>query len=426
MAEHAHAGGALAQLVERGRQLRVAGRGAQVEVEVILPGPAAQRAALDLDEVDAAPREGLQRVVERARAVRELEDERELVGLAFAGRLGREQDEARVVLAVVFEPFAQDVAAVDFRRATARDGGARSVAAAQDGGDAPGGVVGGDAADVGARGEETFALREGDGVRLDGLHAFGGRAGEADEEVPDGDDDLGRHVERAVEEQVVDAVDGAGERVLDGREREVGRALADGREERLEGRARDESHLLAQELDGRLLAEGPALALEGNARRAGRRAHLAAPSGRAASPVWSRRDSRMTARKRRSTAPSSSGPRLFARARSITSRSRPRSQTESPATRFDSPTRTAISARAFSSRRSSASILSISTRQSSMVICQAPCVRPGTKRAGRDLLSGVAAGSVRIFSCGVFKSLSPTHARTKSARPAAPRRGSGR
>ena len=132
-------------------------------------------------------------------------------------------------------------------------------------------------------GEEALALRERDRVRLDGLDLFERGAGAADEEVTDGDDDLRGDAERAVEQQVVRAVDGAGERVLGGREREVGRALFRSGEERLEGRARDERHALAQELHGRLLAEGPALALEGDARRAAPFAHLAASCGCAAS-----------------------------------------------------------------------------------------------------------------------------------------------
>src|SRR4051794_24801819 len=110
MTQHAQARDAFAQFVECGRKLGVAGRGAQVEVEVVLPGLAAQGPALDLEQVYPAPREGLQGVVERAGAMRELEDERELVGLRAVRRLGREQDEARVVLAVVFQALAEDLA----------------------------------------------------------------------------------------------------------------------------------------------------------------------------------------------------------------------------------------------------------------------------------------------------------------------------
>src|SRR5215204_5562607 len=211
VAEHAHARRASAQLGERGVGPRVEGRGAEVEVEVILPRAPAQGAALYLEQVYPTARERLKRVVERAGAVRELEDERELVSAVGLRGRGREQEEARVVLRVVFKPGAQHLSAVDFGGAATRDGRARRVATSEDFGDAPGGVLGGRTAYVGARGEEALALRERDRVRLDRADFPLVRAGAADEKVSDGDDDLGRDVERAVEEQVVDPVDGAGE-----------------------------------------------------------------------------------------------------------------------------------------------------------------------------------------------------------------------
>lgn len=115
------------------------------------------------------------------------------------------------------------------------------------------------------RAEEMFALREGDGMRLDGGEAVEGGVRCSDQVKRDGMNDFADDMKMAFEKQIVGSVDGAGESVLDWRERVVGGAFRDGGEERFERRARDSFDVFAEEAHGGLFAEGSALALKGNA-----------------------------------------------------------------------------------------------------------------------------------------------------------------
>src|SRR5205085_6283003 len=80
--QNAHLFREAAQLFERARDLFVFGRTLKLDVKAVLPRLAAHGATLDLQQVEAAPRERPERLVERARSVRQPERERDFVGPA--------------------------------------------------------------------------------------------------------------------------------------------------------------------------------------------------------------------------------------------------------------------------------------------------------------------------------------------------------
>ena len=118
-------------------------------------------AAFDFHHVDVAPGERLQCVMERAGFVRELKDERDFVGGGkFLGSFcrRREQEETRVIFAVVFQMLLQNHGAVKLRGALAGDGRARGVADAHDFAHAPRCIFGGNTLQSRMFDEELFAL----------------------------------------------------------------------------------------------------------------------------------------------------------------------------------------------------------------------------------------------------------------------------
>jgi hypothetical protein len=199
----------------------------------------------------------------------ELDDEGEFIGAAadMFGALGvrREEQEARVIFAMVLDVFEEDFAAVDFGGAFGGDGGARGIIGGNDAANAAGGVEGGHALELRMRAEEMFALRERDGMRLDSGETVERGVRCSDQVKRDGMNDFADNVKMTLEKQIVGTVNGAGESVFDRREGAVGGAFGDGGEERFEGRARDGFDVFAEEAHGGLFAESSALALEGNA-----------------------------------------------------------------------------------------------------------------------------------------------------------------
>lgn len=170
-AKEADFGGAEAQFFESGGGLWVVLSGLEVEIEAILPGMARNGSALDFEEIHFAARENGESAVKRSGLMRELDDERKFIGapaVPRVQRLRREEQKARVIFAMVLDVFEEDFAAVDFGGAFGSDGRARGVVGGNDGANAAGCVERGDALELRMRAEEMFALRERDGMRLDG------------------------------------------------------------------------------------------------------------------------------------------------------------------------------------------------------------------------------------------------------------------
>lgn len=176
-----------------------------------------------------------------------------------------EEQEARVILAMVLDVFQEDFAAVDFGGAFGGDRGARGIVGGDDGANATGSVERGDALELRMRAEQMFALRERDGMRFDGFEPVERGVRRSDQVKRDGMNDFADDMKMAFEKQIVRSVDRARESVLDGREGVIGGAFGDGGEERFERRARDSFDVFAEEACGGLFAEGSALALESDA-----------------------------------------------------------------------------------------------------------------------------------------------------------------
>ncbi len=276
-AEETDFGGAEVQFFQSGDGVGVVRSGLEVEVEAILPGMAGNGAALDFEEIDFAAGENSKRAVKRSGLMRELDDKRKFIGAcvdAFGSRrLRREEQETRVIFAMVLDVFEEDFAAVDFGGAFGGDGRARGVVSGNDGADAASSVERGDALKLRMYAEEMFALRERDGMRLDGGEAVERGVRRSDQVKRDGMNDFADDVKTALEKQIVGSVNGARESILDGREGVVGGAFGDGGEKRFEGRARDDFDVLAEEADCGLFAESSALALESDAGDGSRRGH---------------------------------------------------------------------------------------------------------------------------------------------------------
>ena len=141
--------------------VQLVARGGEIDVEQVLPGPARDRPRLELGQVDAAQREHAQRLEERARLVRQREDDRRLVGHARSAAARRPMTRKRVMLSSKsWIDEASDVEAEHL--AGARRGDRRGVL--QPGvGDhlgAAGRVVGRDDLDAGQRPQEPLALRQ--------------------------------------------------------------------------------------------------------------------------------------------------------------------------------------------------------------------------------------------------------------------------
>lgn len=219
-------------------------------------------------EIDFAAGENGESAMKRSGLMRELDDQGKFIGAAtvLSGRrLRREEQKPRVIFAMVLDVFEKDLAAVDFGGAFGGDGRARGVVGGNDGTDAACRVERGHSLKLRMRAEEMFALRERDGMRLDGREAVKRGMRRSDQVKRDRMNDFTDDVKMAFEKQIVGSVNGAGESVFDWRKGVVGRAIRDGGEERFEGRARDDFDVLAEEAHGGLLAEGSALTLESDA-----------------------------------------------------------------------------------------------------------------------------------------------------------------
>src|SRR5207249_6705289 len=174
----------------------------------------------------------------------------------------RKQQEARVVLMVVFEVGGKDAAAVDRGGNVAGDGGGA--------GDAPLGqhlhaacrVVVGNLLDLWMAREEAAALGERHWVRVHLPEVLQRRPRKGDKVVYDAEVHFARDVQVAREQEVVILVDGAGQRVFDGREAVLRLAAGRAPEDRGKGLARLNADLAAQQLVRGLFAERASFSLD--------------------------------------------------------------------------------------------------------------------------------------------------------------------
>src|SRR5579864_556449 len=166
---------------------------------------------------------------------------------------------------MVLNVFKKNFAAIDFGGAFGGDGGARGIVGGDDGANAACRIERGHAQKLRMRAEEMFALRERDGMRLDGGEAVERGVRRSDQVKRDGMNDFGDDVKTALEKQIVGSVNGARESILDRRQGVVGGAFGDCRKERFKRRTRNGFDVFAEEAHGGLFAEGSALALEGDA-----------------------------------------------------------------------------------------------------------------------------------------------------------------
>ena len=80
------------------RARHLVARGGQVDVEQVFPLAAGNRPRFELRQIDAAQREHAQRLEQRARLVRQREDDRRLVGDGVATAAARPMTRKRVML----------------------------------------------------------------------------------------------------------------------------------------------------------------------------------------------------------------------------------------------------------------------------------------------------------------------------------------
>jgi len=85
------------------------------------------RTAFNLQQIQIPARERLERVIERARPVIELEDERKLIRVFRHDSGFRKEQEPRVVLTAVFQVLLQDEATIELGSAPTSDCGPRAV-----------------------------------------------------------------------------------------------------------------------------------------------------------------------------------------------------------------------------------------------------------------------------------------------------------
>ena len=163
-----------------------------------------------------APRERLDRRVERARAVVRLERERRapFAVAPVEPRVGRERGEARV-RRVVADVVGDHDERVHPRGAVARDRDDGRIAELRDRGRGVARRGGDDRRRPRHRGEELAALVERDGMRADLAHVVERDRGGPDEAMADREDRLGDDRERGVVQEVVRLVHGPDERALD-------------------------------------------------------------------------------------------------------------------------------------------------------------------------------------------------------------------
>src|SRR5581483_5183524 len=240
----------------------------EIQVEAVFPRAAHQRTRFDLRQVNVAQGEDGHRAVKRPGAVFEREDNGSLIGLGWrhltfiiAG--GREQQEAREVLLVVFDLGDQQLRPVNLSRRGARNRGGPGFAAFHNHLDAARRVVGGDGQHLRVGGEELLALAERHLMRVDAAHVFKLRSGRDDQVVNDAEVDLAPDPQVVFEQQVVVLKDRAEQRILNRREAVIGLAALDRREHPLEAFAGHEGDRVAEQLARRLGAERAHFALKG-------------------------------------------------------------------------------------------------------------------------------------------------------------------
>src|SRR5438093_1199401 len=249
----------LAEMRERARAGHLVARDAEVDVEEVFPRPARNRPRLELRQIDAAQREDAQRLEQRARLVRQREDDRRLVGDVPERRASDDEEAGDVVVEILNRRGERDEAE-HVARARGRDRGGVFQAGVGDHLRAARGVVRRDDLDVLQRPQEALARREPLRVRVDAAQAAERCARQRQQVMHDRQLDLRDDRQLVREQQVVVAVDAAADRVLERQDAVRGAAAVDGVEDVFEAVARDQLRLVIDP-PRRRLAKGARLSL---------------------------------------------------------------------------------------------------------------------------------------------------------------------
>ena len=184
-----------------------------VKEELVFPGAAVNRAALDFEQVHSVLRKRPERSKQGAGTMREAHGERSFAGFLRRPRRGfflrHQKNETREIFGVVLDAFSKNNTVIMFRGAAPGDGRARFVSARNHFADAAGGVLGWNALPVRMGGKKPLALRQRHGVRGHRKDVVQGSAGESDELHFDGQDRFRNDSELAFQEQIEHAHHGA-------------------------------------------------------------------------------------------------------------------------------------------------------------------------------------------------------------------------
>ena len=241
----------------------------QINKKLVFPGAAVNRAAFDLEEIDAVFGERFKSGEERSGPVGEAQGEGDFACLRREPRrslvIRDQENKASEVFRVVLDARGKNHAVVMLGGAPASNGRAGVVSAGEHFANAAGRIFRGNALQLRMSGEEAFALRKSHGMRGHGSNARERGTGDTDEMVLDEKDGFRDDGEPALQQEVVDAHDGAGEGVFHGSKQGVGGAFADSLEGGIKRDAGHGGDGAAEQLNRGSFAEGSGLTLKGDA-----------------------------------------------------------------------------------------------------------------------------------------------------------------
>lgn len=202
--------------------------GFQIDKKLIFPGSAVNWAAFDLEKVDTVFRERVKECEKGSGAMSEPHGQGHFVSIERVefgcSRGGDQKNEASEIFGIVLDILGDDEATVMLRGTGSGDGGERFVTKGESLADAAGGVLRGNALEMGTGGEEVLTLSESHGVRGHGADVLKRRAGTADEVMFDGQNRFRNDGQLAFEQQVINSYDGTRKGVFHGDEKRVGGA----------------------------------------------------------------------------------------------------------------------------------------------------------------------------------------------------------
>src|SRR5262250_3004862 len=116
-----HVCGQCLEFLESCSDFFVLQRSAEIQIEVVLPRLASNRATFDFEQINRPPRKGSQGTVQRARSMPEPHHQRHFVRRGTVSVHRIEQHEPREVLSVIFKAGTQDGGAINLGGAPSCD-----------------------------------------------------------------------------------------------------------------------------------------------------------------------------------------------------------------------------------------------------------------------------------------------------------------